>query len=475
MVAVNLLQGDSVDKSKVDYRDALPVNMYGVPKQILGAAGYMYQIPGLTQFGTASDTSRGALWVTLPALEGHYRVHGANLIAVDDEGSTTTLGTIPGTGPVSMTSTFNNVIVVANQELFYYNPTDGFRQIVDNATTGSVIGNPISTTYVSSIVMLTDGERIYHSSFDEVSGVPGEEVFTVSSETIPEFQNDQVWAVHQAENDECIVFKAFSIESFFLTGGTGFAFSPSNQKATRLGVVGTRSMALLKGNWYFVGGRKETDLSVWAYSQGSSQKIATREIEQILAEYSREDLENITVDAFEYENIPLVIIHLPNETLLYNGALNSWSILKSDASGDTTYRAKDFVHDPRISQWIVGDKQNGNIGLLDDTVATHYGDIAELILFTAFLKLETASIDKIEIETIPGLTDSTNDATVFVSRTDNGRTYSQEYSMLYGDQYDYNQRFIAYRLGYVRDWMAFKFRAASRSRMAFALFNVEMS
>jgi hypothetical protein len=78
------------------------------------------------------------------------------------------------------------------------------------------------------------------------------------------------------------------------------------------------------------------------------------------------------------------------------------------------------------------------------------------------------SIDEIELETIPGHT-ATEDAKVFLSATYDGLTYGKEYIIKYGDPSDYNQRFIARSLGDADDWMALRFRGASKSRMAFAL------
>lgn len=481
-IPITLIQGDTVDKSKTDYRDALSVNMYAVPKQILGASGYMQQIHGLTQHGTTSGVSRGSLWVEHPDLEGHYRVQGTDFIRVNADGSVNVLGAVSGTGPVCMTSTFNNVIIT-NGSLYYYNPTDGFRQIVDNPTVGSVVGNPISCAYVSSVVVLTDGLRVYHSAFDEVGGVPAEEVFATNSETIPEFTSDRVFAVRQAENDEIVVLKEFSTEHFFLTGGANFAFQPANQKATRQGIVGSRAVSLLNGAWYTLGRRKETGLSCFAYSQGQSQKIASREIEQILNEYADEDLRSVTVDSFIYDDVEMVIYHLPNETLLFNSSIAktagknlAWSILKTDVLSDATYRAKEFIYDPRVKRFVVGDKRDGKLGLFDDSVATHYGDIAEWIMYTPLNKLETVSINELEIETISGLNNPDNDATVFMSLTlDNGRTYGREVTTQYGMPYNYGQRFIRRAMGYVRDTVGFKFRGASKARMAFALLTIEVS
>lgn len=482
MPAVTLIQGDTLDTSKVDYRDALAVNLYAIPKQILGAAGYMQQIHGLTEFGISSGVSNGAVWCSYEGFEGHYRVQGSDFISVSSDGDVTVLGTVAGSGQADIWFSFTNVAIVRNNNLYYYNPTDGFRQIVDNDTIGSVVGDPISGCYSGDVMFLTDGERIYHSQFDEFGGVPAEEVWLTTAEGVSGYVPDYTYALRQAENSEVIAFGSRSITHYYLTGGDGFAYSPLDQKASKLGVVGTHAMAVMSGNWYLVGIKQESQPSVYVYRSGSNQKVASREIEQILSEYTQDQLETITVDAIVQDDVEMVIFHLPDTTLLYNptiaqttGKNAAWSILKTDTTGSNPYRGKDFVQDPRINQWIVGDTIDGTLGLFDDSVSTHYGNLVEWIMYSPFVNIETLSIDKIEIETIPGIVGDTEDATVFLSTTQNGRTYSKEYTMLYGDRNDYNQRFIARALGYVRHWIGFKFRGISRNRMAFGLFNVDAS
>ena len=84
------------------------------------------------------------------------------------------------------------------------------------------------------------------------------------------------------------------------------------------------------------------------------------------------------------------------------------------------------------------------------------------------------SIDKVEITTIPGF-NIIDDATVAISLTENGLTYGREYWMDYGEPRDYGKRFIRWRLGYVRDFVGFKFRGISTSKMAFGLMKVAFS
>ncbi|MEH6451187.1 MAG: packaged DNA stabilization protein [Oleispira sp.] len=472
MPAVNLIKGDSLDASGVDYRDSIPVNMYGVLRNTLGSAGYMYQMPGLASFGEASGIDRGGLWVSTPSFEGHYRVSGNDLVSIGAGGSKTVLGTVPGNEQVPMDFTFNNVILVADKKLYYYNPTDGFRQITDG---GNVV-NPISVVFVAQFVVLTDGERIYHSQ------ILNEENFPLENEAVAEFSPDKTLSLKKNDDNELVVFGEFSIEHFVFNGApSGFAFTPLDRKASKLGVSGTLSLDELEAKWYLVGRREETAPSCYMYSSGTGKKIASREIEQVLEGYTDDQLSTTTIDGITLDKVGLVFYHFPNETYLFNvtlaesqGVDNAWSLVKTGVN-NTNYRARSFVRDPRIGEWIIGDKTDSSLGIFDKTVSTQYDEIAEWLLFTPFLNLETLSIDQLEIETIPGIVHDIEDATVFVSRTENGRTYGQEWTQLYGDQWQYSQRFYIRRFGYVRHWMGFKFRGASRNRMAFGLLNVEVS
>ena len=55
------------------------------------------------------------------------------------------------------------------------------------------------------------------------------------------------------------------------------------------------------------------------------------------------------------------------------------------------------------------------------------------------------------------------------------RIDGSEWTAMYGDNLNYNTRFIIRRMGYVRDNVSFKLRTASRSRMSFCNFGIEAS
>ena len=470
MPQIPIIKGDKVD-GNVDYRDALPVNMYAIPREILGAKGYMVNFYGLSSFATGVGIDRGGIWVSTASLEGHYRVSGDKLIEVSANGTVTELGTIPGSEQVSMAFSFNNLAIVANGDLFYYNRDAGFREITDPQ-----VGNPIDIVWVDGYFFLADVENIFHSN------IANEEGFEPLAFGNAQFLPDSSRGLSKTEDNEIIVWGEFSKENFVNTGAENFAFQRITRKAQKLGILGTHCKTELEGSFYVIGRRDNTSPSFHIVSLGQITTISTRETDKVLAEYTDDELSTTTVDSFIEDNQTFVVYHMPRHTLMFNktiaevaGHQSAWSILKSDVNANKPLRAKNYVRDPRNGKWLCGDRLNSNIGELNKSIATQYEEIAEWLLFTPLIKIETASIDKLELETIPGITTQEEDAEVSVSLTYNARTYGKEWFKEYGMSNNYNERFEIYRLGYVRDWVGIRFRGVSRARMAFAFLNLDIT
>ena len=467
IMPVTLIKGDKVS-SLVDYRDALSVNMYAIEREILGAKGYMRTYPGLTSFGTGLGIDRGAVY---NEREGNqFRVSGTRLISVSSAGAVTNLGAISGTEQVAMPYSFNTQCIIADGKMFLYSAAGGFAEVVD-----ADLGDPIDGVWVDGYYFLTDGEYIYHTDIASETAIDPLKFATA------EFMPDPSLGVAKTKDNKVMVFGRYTIEYFVNNATSNFAFQRLETRAQKIGIVATHAKCEINGNFYLVGGSKEENISVHFLTSGSSEKVATVEVEKTLAQYTEPELADIRVETLTKDKTTFVLVHLPNEVLCFNetiakslGLESAWSILKSDTTGDDPYRAINGVFDARNSLWIYGDKLNTNIGKLDDSVVTQYGTQIEWILFTPFLNLEKMSINEIEIATIPGF-NAVDDASVAISLTNNGLIYSTEYWLNYGSPLAYNNRFIFRRLGYVSDFVGFKFRGISTSKMAFGLMKVDFS
>lgn len=457
---VTLIKGDTLDKN-TDYRDALPVNMYSVMRPVLGADGYMLCYPGLTKMTDGRGIDRGANFNE--RFGEQYRVSGQRFIVVNNYGGITNVGAISGTTQAAMPYSFNTQAIITDGKMFLYDATLGLRQVTD-----ADLGNPIDGVWVDGYYFLTDGEYIYHTDISDESSIDPLKFATA------EFMPDKSLGVGKTQDNKVIVFGRYTIEYFVNAATENFAFQRVEQRGQKIGIVSTHAKCESGGKWYITGGRKDEALGVHMIGLGSAEKISTREVDKLLAKYSEPELADMRMEARTEDDTTFILVHLPQETLCFNetvakafGKSISWSILKTDINGNTPYRAINGVLDSNLGKWIYGDKFNGNIGRLDNTVFTHYGTAVEWILYTPFVNLERFSLDEIEIETIPG-TDQNTDGTVAFSMTKDGHTFGTERFMTYGTYGDYGTRFVLRRLGGVNDWVGFKFRGATKTRMAFA-------
>lgn len=468
-IPVTLIKGDKVN-SLVDYRDALPVNMYAIEKDILGAKGYMQSYPGLTSFGEGLGVDRGANYNERFGM--HFRVSGTNLISVSSLGIVTSLGVIPGTSQCRLMDlySFNTQGIIANGKMFLYDPIGGFREVVDPD-----LGNPIDGVWVDGYYFLTDGEYIYHTD------ITNEESINPLKFATAEFMPDASLGVAKTTDNKVVVFGRYTTEYFVNDASENFAFQRLETRAQKMGIVATHAKCEVREAFYIVGGGKEEEISVHVLSAGASLKVSTKEIDKILAQYTEPELIDMRIETYTKDGTTFVLIHLPNEVLCFNetiagtlGLQYAWSILKTDTVGDNPYRAINGILDPNNASWIYGDKFSIHLGKLDKSVVTHYGNKVEWILFTPFLNLDRMSVDEIEIMIIPGF-NVIDDATVAFSKTSDGLTYGSEYWLDYGKPMGYTDRFIARRIGYVRNYVGFKFRGITESKMAFGLMKVVYS
>lgn len=466
-IQLSLIKGDRT-KGAI-YREQLPINMIAQVKETFNSKGFMTQFFGLDKLGAGQGIDRGGLYVTRLGFEGHYRVSGNSLIFINPNKTIDVLGDITGTDQVSMAYSFNNVAIVADKKLYYYNPDDGLRQIIDEQ-----IGEPIDIVWADSYFILTDGENIYHSTLAD------EEQFDPLDFATAEFIPDPSYGLEVNESDELVVFGQISTEIFTNTGGEDFAFTRIKQKAQKVGIVATHCKVEYMGFWFALARHYETSPSFYAVSVGAANKIATVEIDRILDNYSAEEFAQTTIDTYDIDGHDFVQFNLPRHVFIYNqtvaqafGVGSAWTIART-GNNDSPYRGYNMVYDPLIAKWICGDKYNSNLGILNSNTPNQYDETQTWELASPFMGIESLSIDQLSIETVPGDAPD-EDATVAMSITYDGKNYSQEWWAMYGQNFNYNQRFMINRLGYVSDWCGFKFRGYTRSKMSFADFYVEAS
>jgi hypothetical protein len=133
-----------------------------------------------------------------------------------------------------------------------------------------------------------------------------------------------------------------------------------------------------------------------------------------------------------------LLIHLPTKTLVYFHQASQqaqtpiWTILASGKGAELPYAGKHLAL--ADGRWLLGDA-TGRVGWLDNTVETHFGDVAGWRFDTAFVYNGGLGgiIKALELVGLPGRAPFTElNPTVFASVTRDGATWSVERAISMG-------------------------------------------
>lgn len=460
-VPLPLIKGDR--KSKLDYRDNLPVNMTAVIREIEGDNGYLLTHDGLTEFAQTSGVARGGVFNE--RFNEHYRVSGNAFEQIDSSGAVSVLGVVSGSDLCSFANSFNTQAILS----------DGKYYLWDNATLTQVLdpelGVPIDITWFRGIYVMTDGESLFHTDINNESSI------SPLKYSSSEFASDPIVGVARNDQNQILAFNRYSTEYFFFNAAAPSGTSVLqviSGKGVKVGIVGTHCKTELDGVFFILGGRKEESPSIRPLIGSRDDSISTREIDKLIGKYTESQLSDVVLESRVVDRDKFLICHLPDETLLFNltisqkiGKQAAWTIIKTGVQTDEPWRGKFGVFDPRAAKWIYGDIKESKLGYLNQEVASQYNEQVENICYSPIIAgHETLSVNNFEINTIAGY--SSSDMTCFNAYSSDGVTWQQERSTLISEQGDYNRRYIVRDTFYIREDFSMRFRFVSSDKMSFS-------
>ena len=224
----------------------------------------------------------------------------------------------------------------------------------------------------------------------------------------------------------------------------------------------------------FIGGGRNEAPSVWLISGSNAERIATREIDQLLTEFTEEELSNVLVEARVDKGYRHLFIHLPNQTLVFDAAATTaagapvWFTLATSLVGNSQYRAKNLVW--VYNRWNVGDPASTAFGYLSDSLSSHWGvlngwEFATIILYNQSRGL---LFHELELVSLTGNSIFGTDPSIWTSYTEDGVTWSQERVCKAGMTGARGKRLSWLQQGRMRQWRAQKFRGTSDAQLAVA-------
>jgi hypothetical protein len=454
---IPILSGITTDEGP-DFRASYPRNMIPVPKQQGISAGYLRPADGIVQIGAGPGADRGGI-----AWNGAcYRVMGDSLVRVDADGAVAVLGAIDGAGQASFDYSFDRLAIAAGGELFYW---DGgaLTQVTDPD-----LGAALDVLWVDGYFMTTDGTSLVVTDLKDPTSI--NPLHYGSSEADP----DPIKCLLKARAGEVYAVNRYTIEMMQNVGGTVFPFERVAGAQINRGSLGTHCAALYADAIAFLGSARDEPPAVWTGLNGATQKLSTGEIDTLLLEYTEAQLAASVLEVRTVKNHQLLYLHLPDRTLVYDGAASAavqepvWFTVDSGLATPAQYRARGFVW--CYDRWLCGDPTSGALGVLDDTVSTHYGQVIGWEFGTNIVYNEGrgAIFHEMELVALPGRVPLGADPVIWTSYSLDGETWSQERRARAGRQGERGKRIVWLGQGSMQNWRIQRFRGTSDAHLAIA-------
>jgi hypothetical protein len=453
---IPILSGIFADGSP-NFRTSYPKNMIPVPKGTGISEGYLRPGEGIVETGTGPGVNRGGInW------NGSiYRVMGTKLVEIAQDNTVTEIGDVGSGDRVTFDYGFTYLAVASGGRLYLYDGTT-LTQVTDPD-----LGTVLDVVWVDGYYMTTDGEFLVVTDLDDPFAV--NPLKYGSSEADP----DPVKALLKLRN-EIYALNRYTIEVFDNVGTTGFPFQRIAGAQIQKGTVGTHANCVFMDNIAFLGGGFNEAPSIYMGANGSAQKIATREIEEILQEYTEAELATAFLEERVDKAHTFLIVHLPRHTLVFDGAGSQatsqavWFTLSSTLVGDGIWNACTCIW--AYDRWNVCHPTTNQFGYLDDTVSTHWGETIgwEFGTLIVYNNGQGAIFHDIELVSLTGSTAFGVDPTIWTQYSNDGVTWSAEKPISAGKTGERNKRLMWLQQGHMRNMRMQRFRGTSDAHVSVA-------
>jgi hypothetical protein len=348
--------GSTYVARSVNAADARMVNLF---PEIVPEAGkepaFLNRAPGLKLLNTVGTGPIRGLWAFSSSDSTAFVVSGTQLYKITTSYVATLIGTVVGTGPVSMADNGTQLFIAANGPSYIYNnTTNAFGAITDSDFPGAVTVCYLDGYFVFNqpnsqlmwVTQLLDGTSIDPLEFASTEGSPDGLVAVVSN-----FR--EVWA-----------FGTNSIEVWYDVGATDYPLQRIQGAFNELGCAAPYSIAKMDNSLFWLGRDRRGQGIVYRANGYAGVRISTHAVEWQIQQYA-----NMS-DAIAYtyqqdgHNFYVLIFPSANTTWVYDAATQAWHERAGFSNGAFT-RHRSNCQMAFNNEIVVGDFENGNIYAFD--------------------------------------------------------------------------------------------------------------
>jgi len=292
-------------------------------------------------------------------------VSGTALYRVDTSWSATLLGTVTGTGPVSMSDNGTQLFIAANGPSYIYNAsTNVFAPISDPDFPGAGTVGFLDGYFVFNepnsqriwVTSLLDGTSIDPLDFASAEGSPDGVVAII-------VDHREVW-----------VYGTNSVEVWYDSGEADFPLTRVQGAFNEIGCAAAYSVAKLDNGLFWLGSDARGRGIVYRANGYTGTRISTHAIEWQIQQYG--DLSDAIGYTYQQDGHAFYVLVFPsaNATWVYDVATGAWHERAGWVDGAFT-RHRGNCQMSFGDEIVIGDYENGNLYAFDLNVYADNGAV----------------------------------------------------------------------------------------------------
>ena len=349
-----ILGGSYVARS-INAADNRMVNLFAeaIPEGSGGKeAGFLLRCPGLRLLATVGDGPIRGLWVTNGVA---YVVSGSKFYSLSTSYTATLIGTVSGTGPVSMADNGTQIFIACNPLSYIYNvSTAVFVQITDVDFPGAgsvgyldgyfVFNEPNSQKFW--VTSLLDGTAIDPLDFASAEGYP-----------------DNVIALI-VDHREIFLFGTTSVEVWYDAGTPDFPLARIQGAFMEVGCEAAYSVAKLDNSVFWLGSDARGRGIVYRANGYTPARISTNAVEYAIQGYG--SISDAIAYTYQQDGHPFYVLIFPSAeaTWVYDVSTTLWHERAGFEDGQFT-RHRSNCQMSYNSEIVVGDYADGRLYAFD--------------------------------------------------------------------------------------------------------------
>jgi hypothetical protein len=269
--------GSTYVARSVNAADARMVNLF---PEIVPEAGkepaFLNRAPGLQLLNTIGTGPIRGLWAFSPQDGTGFVVSGTQLYKINNSYVATLIGTVAGTGPVSLADNGTQLFIAANGPGYIYNSSTAvFAQITDVDFAGALIVGYLDGYFVFIqpnsqifwVTQLLDGSSVDPLDFASAEGSPDGLISMI-------IDHGQIW-----------LFGTNSVEVWYDSGAADFPMTRIQGAFNEIGCAAAFSVAKLDNGIFWLGADARGQGIVYRANGYTGTRVSTHAIEYAIAQY----------------------------------------------------------------------------------------------------------------------------------------------------------------------------------------------